>query len=116
MSTKKEQEELYKTFKALDKNGDGKITKEELISGYKTIYGLMDEDQIQEEVDKIFRAADIDGNGELDYSEWQVATINKRQILQEEKLQSAFKLFDKVATILYLCDYRTGVERFLRRR
>jgi Ca2+-binding EF-hand superfamily protein len=33
------------------------------------------------EVDKLFKAADIDGNGELDYSEWQIATINKRSIL-----------------------------------
>ena len=35
LSTKKEQEELYKSFKALDKNGDGKISKEELFEGYR---------------------------------------------------------------------------------
>jgi calcium-dependent protein kinase len=38
LSTKKEQEELYNTFKTMDKNGDGTITKEELIEGYKKIY------------------------------------------------------------------------------
>jgi calcium-dependent protein kinase len=48
-------------------------------------------------VDEIFSKADIDGSGELDFSEWQVATINKKSILQEEKLQGAFKLFDKVS-------------------
>jgi calcium-dependent protein kinase len=44
----------------------------------------------------IFDKVDIDGSGGLDYSEWQIATINKRSILQEEKLLGAFKLFDKV--------------------
>lgn len=39
--------------------------------------------------------ADQDGNGELDYSEWQVASINKYSILQEQKLREAFKLFDR---------------------
>jgi calcium-dependent protein kinase len=37
----------------------------------------------------------MDGNGEIDYSEWQVASINKYNILQEEKLREAFKLFDR---------------------
>lgn len=32
-------------------------------------------------VEKIFEKADADGNGYLDYSEWQVATINKRNVL-----------------------------------
>mmetsp|Transcript_33829 Transcript_33829/g.32943 ORF Transcript_33829/g.32943 Transcript_33829/m.32943 type:complete len:178 (-) Transcript_33829:46-579(-) len=95
LSTKKEQEELYKSFKTLDKNGDGKISKDELFEGYKQIYTHLPEDQIREEVDKFFKNADFDGNGELEYSEWQVATINKRSILQEEKLKGAFELFDK---------------------
>jgi calcium-dependent protein kinase len=44
MSTKKEQEELYNTFKALDKNGDGRISKDELIIGYRRIYKELDDD------------------------------------------------------------------------
>ncbi len=95
LSTKKEQEELYKTFKSMDKNGDGKITKEELLQGYKEIYTAKSEEELKEEVNKFFTQADFDNNGELDYSEWQVATINKRSILQEEKLKGAFQLFDR---------------------
>jgi len=81
MSTKKEQEELYSTFKALDKNGDGRISKEELIQGYKRIYKQLDEDQIRQEAEKVFKKADQDGSGEIDYTEWAVATINKRNVL-----------------------------------
>jgi len=49
----------------------------------------------EEEVDKIMRIADADGSGEIDYSEFVVATINKRKLLSDEKLVTAFKLFDK---------------------
>jgi calcium-dependent protein kinase len=56
-------------------------------------------EEIEKEVDKIFKQADVDGNGEIDYSEWQVATINKYDVLQEEKLRGAFELFDKVSTL-----------------
>lgn len=39
LSSKKEQEELIKTFKSFDKNGNGTISKEELIEGFKGVYG-----------------------------------------------------------------------------
>ena len=71
----------------------------------------MNDDQIHLEVDKIFIAADQDGNGEIDYSEWQVATINKYDILQEEKLKGAFALFDKVIYIQHN-SFRTEVALF----
>jgi Ca2+-binding EF-hand superfamily protein len=32
--SKKEMNEIRKTFEALDKNGDGKLSKEELMIGY----------------------------------------------------------------------------------
>ena len=47
------------------------------------------------EVVKVFAKADIDGNGEIEYTEWLIGTISKRDVLQEEKLLSAFKMFDK---------------------
>lgn len=52
-------------------------------------------DLAEDEVDKIMRIADTDGSGEIDYSEFVVATINKRKLLSNEKLEAAFNLFDK---------------------
>lgn len=47
----KEKENLSKIFKAFDKNGDGKLSKQEIIEGYETHFGKsMD----QEEVDALF--------------------------------------------------------------
>ena len=49
----------------------------------------------EEEVDKIMRIADTDGSGEIDYSEWIVATMDKRKLLSNEKMETAFNLFDR---------------------
>lgn len=46
-------------------------------------------------MDKIMRLADIDGSGEIDYSEWLIATVNKKNLISEEKLKVAFEFFDK---------------------
>jgi len=92
LASKEDMNELHKAFKALDKNSDGKLSREELVEGYKQIMG---EIAAEQEVDRIMAIADADGSGEIDYSEFVVATINKRKLLSEEKLTAAFKLFDK---------------------
>lgn len=56
--------DLQKAFKALDKNSDGKLSRDELIDGYRKIYGELAE----EEVDKILAKVDSNGSGEIDYS------------------------------------------------
>ena len=81
----------------MDKNSDGKISLEELISGYKDLYKHLSDEEIEKEAKKLFAIADSDGSGEIDYSEWQVATINKYDALSEDKLRGAFEMFDKVS-------------------
>ena len=41
------------------------------------------------------KCADTDGNGEIDYSEWMIASVNKKSLLTKETLNTAFNLFDK---------------------
>ncbi len=64
--TKKERDELQQTFMALDKNADGKLSRDELIEGYATLYG--DRERAMKEVDAIMRKVDVDHNGYIDYS------------------------------------------------
>ena len=69
---------MRNTFKQFDKNGNGTISKEELLEGYKEIYGKdMSVAEIEAEVENIINKIDIDGNGLVDYSEWAIGTMNK---------------------------------------
>ena len=64
--SKKEKDELQQTFAALDKNADGKLSRDELIEGYTTIYG--DKEQATREVEAIMEKADVDHNGYIEYT------------------------------------------------
>ena len=64
--SKKEKEKLRKTFTALDKNADGRLSREELIEGYTNLYG--DAERAAKEVDFIIESVDVDHNGYIDYS------------------------------------------------
>lgn len=88
----KEKENLSKIFKAFDTNGDGKLSKEEIIVGYETHFGKT---MNQDEVDNLFSQVDIDGSGYIDYSEFVMASMNEKNMLTQEKLEAAFKMFDK---------------------
>lgn len=41
------------------------------------------------------KIADTDGSGEIDYSEWIVATTDKKKLLSNQKMETAFNLFDR---------------------
>jgi len=54
---KSEKENLARIFKAIDKNGDGKLSKEEILDGYDKYMGKAIE---KDDVEKMFEAVDID--------------------------------------------------------
>mgnify|MGYP006160984887 FL=1 len=76
----------------MDVNGDGKLSKEEIQNGYLQFFGRSLNDQ---EVDEMFVKVDADNSGEIDYSEFVVATMAEKNLLSNNKLQTAFKMFDK---------------------
>jgi len=43
----------------------------------------------------MFKSVDTDNSGFIDYSEFVVAAMNESQLTTNEKLQAAFKMFDK---------------------
>lgn len=65
LSTREEKNELMKTFKALDLNGDGQLSRDELIQGYEKIMGAR---EAEREVDNIMAAVDTNKSGFIDYS------------------------------------------------
>ena len=75
------------TFKALDKNGDGSLTFEELRQGLTDIKN-------GDEILEILKAADTDHSGTLNYTEFIAATIDAQIFLREENLRAAFQMFD----------------------
>ena len=38
----------------------------------------------------VFSKIDVDGSGEIDYSEWVLATINKENLLTDERIKQIF--------------------------
>jgi calcium-dependent protein kinase len=90
--SKQEKEDIDKVFRAMDVNGDGKLSKTEIKNGYLEYFGKSLTD---EQIDDMFAQVDADGNGEIDYSEFVVATMNEKNLLSNNKLQTAFKMFDK---------------------
>lgn len=66
---------MAKIFKALDKNGDGKLSKDEIYEGYEQFFGRTLD---RNDVDSMFDAVDIDRSGYIDYSEFVIASINEK--------------------------------------
>jgi len=89
---KEEKDELYKTFKQLDLDGDGQLTHDELMIGYGKTMG---EEDAKKEVDRIFKTIDVNGTGAIDFTEFLLATVNHKKLLSQERMTAVFKMFDK---------------------
>ena len=91
---RQEKENLTKIFMALDKNGDGSLTREELLEGYTKLY--KNKERARNEVESLMAIADVDNNGLIDYSEFLLATANRKEIVSKVNVKQAFDLFDIV--------------------
>lgn len=79
---------LQETFYRVDKDGDGRITAQELYQAYEGTSLLLPN------VDELLKNVDSDQNGYLDYSEFVTAAMKWNDVLSEERLTMAFKAFD----------------------
>ena len=83
---------MEQIFKAMDLNDDGMLSMDEIKAGYEKHFGTNVDD---EEIRRMFKEIDADDSGAIDYSEFLMATMTETQLLSKEKLQAAFKMFDK---------------------
>eukprot|EP00928_Gymnodinium_smaydae_P029340 TRINITY_DN22121_c0_g3_i2.p1 TRINITY_DN22121_c0_g3~~TRINITY_DN22121_c0_g3_i2.p1 ORF type:complete len:429 (+),score=110.72 TRINITY_DN22121_c0_g3_i2:313-1599(+) len=82
-------EALRKTFRALDKNGDGTLTHEEVRDGLAQ-RGL----EVPPSLEEIMRSIDCNGTGSVDYTEWIAATLDQKLCTRKDVCWAAFRTFD----------------------
>lgn len=79
---------LKETFKALDKDGNGTITIEELQTG-------LGHKEDMTSLIEMLKGADTDGSGSIDYTEFIAATMDQQTFMRNDYLKTAFDMFDK---------------------
>ena len=84
-----------KLFNLIDKNGDGRITREELFNGLQPYKKELSDDELRKQVDTIFTNIDTDHNGYIEYEEFVRAAIDKDHFLSVNFIQFSFNYFDK---------------------
>ena len=82
---------LRKCFLSLDKNFDGKITKEELLIGLKK---NMNDEEAEKKVNIIFNNIKNDDEN-INYNDFIKGTFNMKELLNDKNLSIIFKLIDK---------------------
>ena len=92
--SKGEQKELLTAFQALDLDGNGVLTVDELIQGYKKIYPNMQAEDIEKTVNELVKKIDVNGSGQIDFTEFLVASMSQNLLLNGNKIARAFEMFD----------------------
>ena len=75
-------------FTLMDTDGDGRLTKEEMLQNKVLEFS-------SEFVDQIFKSRDINNDGYITLNEWIVSFVDENNLLSEERVKNAFKQLDK---------------------
>ena len=84
-------EQLAKTFTHIDKNGDHKLTRQELQAGIAQC-GITISD---EDFDQLFNKLDVGKSGTINFTEYVAGSLNLSVLSNDKFLQDAFNFFDK---------------------
>jgi calcium-dependent protein kinase len=85
----KEMENLREIFEALDLNGDGKLSKDEIQEAYSKCKSLK-----HVSIKKVLKDCDLNKSGYVNYTEFLAATADWRKLATKERLQIVFKSYD----------------------
>ncbi|XP_021339259.1 calmodulin-A-like [Mizuhopecten yessoensis] len=90
--SKEKMDELKKTFKHFDRDGDNTISVDELTTAMR----LMNMNPTEEEVKAIIKETDTDESGKIDFEEFvKFMTDRMNTVDEHDSLVQAFKTFDK---------------------
>ena len=92
IATQADLKDLREAFQTLDKNGDGKVSREELLAKYRE---TMSSGSAEKEVADIMTRVDTNNSGFIDYTEFLAASLDKAKHLSQQNLETTFSLFDK---------------------
>ena len=88
--TKDERKELAQVFRKLDSNHDGTLSSREIKNGFDKV-GIKLND---EEVKTIITRLDLNNDKVIGFTEFLSAAFNKKQLLNKERVQLCFSIFD----------------------
>jgi calcium-dependent protein kinase len=91
--TNKQLSEHRQMFRAIDSDGNGRISKEELVASIVAMAPLCADD-VRVWAEKVFDSIDTDGSREIDYTEWLATAMHENACRSEEAMQAAFRVFD----------------------
>ena len=89
---KQEKEEIDTVFRSLDYDCDGRLTREDVETSYKEFFDTTLSDA---DLDSMFAQVNFSGSGAIEYSEFVVASLMEKNLIDDYKLMAAFKIFDK---------------------
>lgn len=90
ITKKTETEDIRRLFINLDLKGDGKLTYNEIINGFKKCKNFSERDLL-----KVLKFIDYSKIGIIEYEEFVRACVDKKLLLTEDNLKTAFVLFTK---------------------
>merc|ERR1711933_717519 len=99
MSINSQRAEIEQTFKVFDKNGDGKITFDEL----KEVLTQLGEEVTDKDVMDMIKEADLNGDGAIDFEEFMIMIIYCLIIITNIHFNG---------TILYTINYKDAIQDF----
>ena len=83
---------LKNMFMSIDKNGDGQLTVPEVMEGIAK--SGLDVSSLGFDIKEVLNNIDTNNSGLIDYTEFIAATLEKKKYMREDRLWSAFRVFD----------------------
>lgn len=89
-ASNQEKEQALETFRQLDADMSGKLTRTEILSAFEYLHIELTEGELE----GIIREIDVDMSGTVDYVEFLAAISTKRKGFSADKLETIFRTFD----------------------